>query len=144
MKRLFLAIIFLINSKAYSFDLGLDEHYSPFKVDEMYIEYRKYQTLRDPYYPPEKDNEWDWTSEFHWKVSTFKRLYWDNNFQIRMDQSQIRHGGWEYYLGVKTFDWLDIIKYHHSQHCFECENDKRRFPVEDSYGVRVYFKLPSK
>lgn len=109
------------------------------KVEELFIEYRKYEAYRNPYYPPGK-NDWTHTGEFHWTVSVFERLYWDNTFHISMDTTpQVRHGGWEYYTGFKVFPWFHVIKYHHSEHSFE-QKQSHKFPIEDSYGIRIYFK----
>lgn len=111
----------------------------PLQIQDVWVEYREIQFLRDPYYPDEKDQEWTRSAEFHWNTTILKYMYWDNNFHFRMDESQVRHVGWEYYLGLHVTDWMDVVKYHHSQHCAECQME-RRFPVEDSYGVRFYFK----
>jgi len=109
------------------------------RVEELFVEYRKYEVYRNPYYPPEK-NDWTHTGEFHWTVSILNRLYWENNFHMSMDETpQVRHGGWEYYMGFRVFNWLHAIKYHHSEHVFE-DKFMRKFPVEDSYGIRIYFK----
>lgn len=131
---LFLVIATL--AKAETFIQVLED---PLKVDEMFVEYRKVQGLRDPYYSKEQNSNWTQVGEFHLQLSALRRVYWNNNFHLRMDQSQVRHVGWEYTMGAKVTDWFHIIKYHHSQHCTECVRPER-FPVEDSYGVRVYFK----
>jgi hypothetical protein len=109
------------------------------QVEQMYIEYKKYEAWRNPYYPVGK-NDWTHGAEFAWTIGIFKRIYWDNVFHISMDETpQVRHGGWEYYLGLRVFDWLSVGRYHHSEHVFEDKFD-RKFPVEDSYFVRVYLK----
>lgn len=139
------AITFLIillatldSTIAWGFNLQLDMK-EPLKVEEMYVEYRKYEAYRNTYYPPEKD-DWTHTGEFHYTVSVLNRLYWQNNFHMSMDSTpQVRHGGWEYYMGLRIFKSFHLVKYHHSEHVFE-DKFNRKFPVEDSYGVRVYFK----
>jgi len=108
------------------------------KVEEMYMEYRKIEAWRNPYYPPEKD-DWQFTNEFNWTVSMWDHLFWENKIHMSMDCCQIRHAGWQYYLGYRVFDWFSVIKYHHSEHVLENKYE-RRFPVEDSYGFRIYFK----
>lgn len=109
------------------------------KVEELFVEYRKYEAYRNPYYPPGKD-DWTHTGEFNWTVSAFNRLYWDNKFHMSMDLTpQVRHAGWEYYLGFRVFNWFHLVKYHHSEHVME-DKFLHKFPVEDSYGFRIYFK----
>lgn len=120
---------------AWGYNLGLKDG-SFIAIDEAYIEWRKYEAYRNPL-TPEKD-DWQWKAEFHQTVSFYKRLYWDTNFHMSMDTSQIRYGGLEYYMGLKIMPWLHAVKYHHSEHCFDVDCGK--FPVEDSYGVRLYYK----
>jgi len=133
-----MAVLFSLPANAY--DLDLEGFYSGnwLSVDESYIEYRKYEAYRNPYVP---DENWNFRGEFHNKFSAYKLVYWDVNLHMSMDESQIRYAGLEYYLGVKVTPWLDAIKYHHSEHVLEKEiPGNKRFPVEDSYGFRIYFK----
>lgn len=147
MKNYLLSFLILITSSTalgYNLNLKSLESGDFLSVEEMYVEYKKYEAYRNPYYPPDK-SDWTHKAEFHWTVNIGNRLYWKNNFHISMDQTpQVRHGGWEYYLGMKIFSWLDAVKYHHSEHVFEDKFKDKKFPVEDSYGVRVYFKTAKK
>lgn len=136
MKYLMLLILSFVSGFAYSYDLKLDGKLS--EVDEMYIEYRHAEHLRDPYYPENKDDDWRDLAEFRWKWNSYKILFWENNLHLRTDASQVRHVGWEYTIGLNFTKYLSVVKYHHSQHCTECEIETRKFPVEDSYGIRFY------
>lgn len=120
---------------AWGYNLGLSDG-SFLSVDESYAEFRKYESYRNTMTPGKDD--WEWTTEWHNTVSIYKRVFWDSNFHMSMDSSQIRYAGLEYYLGVKIMPYLQAIKYHHSAHCLD--TNCGRFPVEDSYGFRVYFK----
>lgn len=136
---LIMCLIYSSAASAYDLDLEGFSKGNWLKVDESYVEYRKYEAYRNPYLPDEKG--WDFRGEFHNTFSAFNRLYWDTNLHMSMDESQIRYVGLEYYLGLRVFDWLHAVKYHHSEHVLdEPAPDNRKFPVEDSYGVRVYFK----
>lgn len=136
LKALICILAMFDSTIAWGFDLGLSKG-SFLAVDESYIEWRKYEAYRNPYLP-EKD-DWQWVGEIHNTVSAWKRLYWQTNIHMSMDESQIKYGGLEYYLGVKIMPYLQAIKYHHSEHCFD-KDCPSRFPVEDSYGFRLYFK----
>lgn len=110
---------------------------APLSVDKFYIEYRNYTALRDPYFPGKED--WKRRGEFHFNLGLLNsRIYMENNLHLTMDSTQVREAGWEYTVGVRTFKWLDIVKYHHSRHSLEAVQSQR-FPVEDSYGVRIFF-----
>lgn len=136
MRNIIIALLAIFNTDiAWGWDLGLTKG-KFLDVDESYMEWRKYEDWRNPNTPDKHD--WDWTAEFHNTVSLWKRLYWDTNFHMSMDSSQIRWVGLEYYMGIRIMPWLHVIKYHHSQHCTDMDCGK--WPVEDSYGARLYFK----
>lgn len=133
----FLLAGFLFPTQGLAYTLGLTPESPLFGVEEAYIEHRQIEHWRNPYYPGKDD--WLSTSEFHMTFHVLERLYLDNNFHISMEPGQIRHGGWEYWLGLRVHPNIHLVKHHHSEHTFDRET-KPRFPVEDSYGVRVYFK----
>ena len=129
----------VFGSEAKSADLSLNSLYQGdwLKLDEMYVEYRKFETYKNPYMPDQKD--WQFTGEFHNKMSAFNLVYWDTNLHLSAANDRIRYVGLEYELGAHVLPWLDTFKYHHSQHMLE-ETTEIHFPLEDSYGFRVYFK----
>lgn len=131
-------LLLLFSTNLYAYDLGLSKR-EPVTIKEMYIEYRDIQNWRNPYYGAKDD--WKFTSEFQSTVEVYELLYHTNKFHFSMDRSQIRHAGWEYYLGFRLTKWLRIFKYHHSEHMLEQEPEQvgNIFPVEDSYGVRIDF-----
>lgn len=131
----------VFGSEAKAYDLNLDSLYNGdfLKVDQMYLEFRKYEDYRNAYLPDAKG--WQFRGEFHNNLSAFSVLFWNTNLHLSMDRSQIRYVGLEYYLGLHLTPWADAIKYHHSEHVLEQEvPGNKKFPVEDSYGFRIYFK----
>lgn len=135
LRTIIIALVLFSADIAWGLDLQLSKG-KFFDVDESYIEWRKYDSYRNLNTPGKKD--WDWTAEFHNTVSVWKRFYWDTNFHMSMDTTQIRYVGFEYYMGLKVMPYLHLIKYHHSQHCTDM--DCGTWPVEDSYGMRVIIK----
>jgi len=131
-------MLLLFSTNLYAWDLGLSKR-EPVSIKEMYIEYRDIETWRNPYYDGKTD--WKFTSDFQSTVEIYELLYHTNKFHFSMDDTQIRHAGWEYYAGLKVTNWLKVFKYHHSEHMLEQvpTDGKRKFPVEDSYGFRVDF-----
>lgn len=142
LRKVVALLMFLGSCRVYAGDysLMLNDFYTGdfLKLDEMYLETRKYDTFRNPYIPNEK--HWNFISEFHNNMSFYKKIYWNTNLHMSMDEAQIRYVGLEYTMGAKVLPWMHIIKYHHSTHVLEVEKGNKAFPVEDSYGFRVYFK----
>lgn len=134
-KWLLVLMTIMDSTIAWGYNLGLKGG-SFLSIDESYAEWRKYDSYRNINTPGKED--WDWTAEWHTTVSFWEKLYWNTNFHMSMDSTQIRYGGLEYYMGLKIRPWLHAVKYHHSQHCFDKECGV--WPVEDSYGVRIYWK----
>jgi hypothetical protein len=144
MKNLLIVIFMLAGANkasAKEYSLLLDHLYSGdfLKVEEMYIETKKYDTYRNAYLPEEK--KWNFSTEFHNNLSIFEKGYLNTNLHMSMDESQIRYAGLQYTLGAKLLPWLHAVKYHHSSHVLEKDVPGNKvFPVEDSYGIRIYFK----
>ncbi len=133
--KLLLLVILLISA---DIAWGDDEEYS-LKLTEMSVEYYKFDGRRDSYFPEHDERDWVAGSKVNYTLGVLKYFYWFNSLHFEMDNTpQIRSGGWEFEAGIKPFKWLDIYKHHHSQHVFEAVNsDGQRFPVVDSYGVRL-------
>ena len=110
------------------------------KVTESYFEYRQYENcpsysiLRDPY-APEYTEDWQFEIRNATKLDS-RFLFWENTFHFRTAQGKVRHVGLEYYIGLHVLSFIDVFKYHHSQHVTEV--DRSKFPLEDSYGVRLF------
>ena len=125
----------LIASPAMAYEI--EKPASWLNIDESYVEYRKFQDYRNPYIPEEKN--WDFMGNFHNTYSLFKVIYWDTDLHLAANHSQVLYGGLEYRLGIHITDNLDVFKYHASDHIFD-HTETNKFPVQDSYGIRVYFK----
>lgn len=145
LKIMFLLSVLLISTQSFAQDpsktkplLGGSNYYhtgSVFKLEAMDFEHRKIEALRDPYFPNKDD--WNNSTNFHFRIGLLKAFYWDNVIHMEMDQSQVRAGGWEWTMGLRVFSWMDVVKYHHSRHVME-ESRQMKFPVEDSYGIKIY------
>ena len=114
---------------------------SQLTVNEMNIEHYQYETHRDPYFADaEILPDWRHLTKFNINLGLTKYIFWDNNLHLSFDQAttQVRHVGWEYTIGLHVTDWLDVMKYHHSQHVLE-DKFESRFPNTDAYGIRIKF-----
>lgn len=112
-------------------------------VDQMYVEYKRYKSVRDPYFPEDKYQFRD-GGAFVNDLRLLEYLYWHNRLHFDSDAytNQIKHVGWEYEWGV-DFGRAQVGYYHHSRHCTECQ-DGQRFPVEDAGILRLHFVEPGK
>ncbi len=117
------------------------------EADYVGLEGSKVKTLRDPYIPEHTtgDNngeEWDYGAAMmidlcllcigDWKA------FWNNRVHTHGTDSQVRHVGWYWELGVDLYpDRVRIFHRHHSQHCMECEGTPtREYPLLDEYVVQ--------
>ena len=108
------------------------------RLTEFSLSYLRYEHLRDPYYTELGDDRLVDETSVNWRMQALKSLYFEGRLHFGMDTSpQVRSGGLEYTLGLEVLNWLDVVRYHHSEHVMEEERDAR-FPVVDSYGVRIY------
>ena len=132
---IFFLVISAKDAKAIDYKLVEDNW---LKVEESYVEYRKYKDYRNSYVSDEK--RWDFTGHFNTTYTAFTRIFWQTDLHLNATKDQVLYGGLEYRLGIHVMPYLDIFKYHLSEHVFDRKGTSDKFPVEDSYGLRVYFK----
>ena len=89
---------------------------------------------RDMLFPDQK--YWQHELNLKWNVG-WGRWFWDNDITGRTANDRFRYVGWEYETGFRLFPGVDAIWHHHSQHAIDWEREK--FPVSDSYGIRITF-----
>lgn len=117
-------------------------------LNDFSIEYYEYpQGMRDPYFI-ETDNtsksgrftQFERGSAVNFDTEILKYGYWDNRVHMDMDDTQVRHVGWLWELGLHLGPYVDVFHNHHSRHGLEYKNPREdRFPVSDQYGVRFTF-----
>ena len=69
-------------------------------------------------------------------MPTYVFLESDITGQFRDDRA--RNIWWDYTLGVSVFNWLSLVWDHRSQHTVD-EKVFEKYPVRDSYGIRIDF-----
>lgn len=117
--------------------------YSLFEAKELSLDLRKVSIKRDPYYV----NKDDWYSYvgLNWDISILSYMFWDNKVFFYGDRAQVRKIGWHYDMGIRVTNQIDFYWHHESEH--DADHDKAdpdfpergRFPIENSYGVRLKF-----
>jgi hypothetical protein len=110
-------------------------------LEDMSVEYFKYETHRDAYYPDyPAQGRWEGGSRVNYTLGLLRGFYWRNTlfFSYEKQGAQIRDAGWDWEAGVRVVRWLDLYKYHRSSHGLEYVHpDNLRFPVTDTFGFRI-------
>jgi hypothetical protein len=89
---------------------------------------------RDLLFPDQK--YWQHELNLRWNVE-WGRWFMDNDITGRTANGRFRYVGWEYETGFRILPGLDVFWHHHSQHAIDW--DRPKFPVTDSYGIRITF-----
>jgi hypothetical protein len=64
-------------------------------------------------------------------------FFWDNKIHALMDQHQYRLVGWNFKVGLRVFQSLEVQYEHHSQHLLEDRYPYAPYPLEDSIGFKL-------
>lgn len=103
------------------------------ELNEVSLDYARYkQDGRDPFLgePPKEGLN----ININMNILTYG--YFRNTVHSYTDNGGFRAVGWEYTLGIHTFEWLDVYARHYSRHILD--KDDPSYPVENSIGIKVY------
>lgn len=64
------------------------------------------------------------------------RFFWRNRIHAEIADPQFRNVGWEYSVGLRPFDWLELGHGHHSQHLLNSAGPP--FPLSDYWLLTAY------
>ena len=120
MKKLYLLLLLSLPAQARVRDLSLDLKRMPFQRDFLFPD----QTT------------WGYETRLNADVS-LGVYFLDNRITGRTYDSRFRYVSWGFDHGIHVTPWLDLIHSHLSEHAIDLYRDK--FPVRDSYGVRIRF-----
>lgn len=112
------------------------------KINGLSLEIKRMLFLRHAYYPEKSD--WRGFVGLNWNISNKNDwLYWDNQSAFYGDNSQVRHIFWQYEVGFR-YETVDVFYYHKSEHTADANREDighpSKFPLEDSFGIRINFK----
>lgn len=123
MKLLLLLLLTCTSLRAEVRELSLDLKRMPFQRDFMFPE------------------QLYWGHEVKLTADmSLERYFQDNQVIGRTYGSRFRYVAWEFDHGIHILPWLDVIHSHKSEHAIDILLVK--FPVRDSYGIRLRFKEP--
>ena len=116
------------------------ESFRILEADEISIDYLKIADYRHGYYVDDMER-FNHGANFNLNLRLCKYAFVENRLHFLGTESQIRAVGWEYRAGFDIGKYLQVFHYHHSQHILEREaaNEGYRFPLENMYGVRLFF-----
>lgn len=121
-------------------------------IDKVDLRYQQFKDRRDPY-TPDKDEQWGSRVGLDWDLQLLRYGFWRNDVHAeQLQDGRVKTVGWHWFLGLRLPPLRsEIFHEHHSQHVLDqapLERDGddlpqgfRKFPVEDSYGVRVHLYL---
>lgn len=137
--RYFIFLIFY-TSTAYS---------EVFSLREIYLDYKYFhEGSRNPLIDNSgiENRELDQELSLFFNMDLFKYSYFDNQILGLTDRradskkkSGFRVVGWNFKVGIKLFKFLDAGYHHFSKHLLDYEYADWRFPVEDSFYLKLYF-----
>ena len=118
------------------------------EVKKLNLELKRLPFQRD-YYTPERTT-WDYEVTLNMDLS--KELFTVGSYNIdfflesdltgQSANSRFRNLWWDYTVGLSILPDVDIIWDHRSQHALDEKTDfaNDKYPVRDSYGIRLNFK----
>lgn len=122
-------------------------------LDSVDFRYQEFSARRDPY-TPTFDEQWKYRAALDWNLNLLKYGFWDNSVHTEgLEDGRVKTVGWHWFFGFRIPPLrMDVFHEHHSQHVMDehptqrdgsqLPNGYRKFPVEDSVGVR--FRLYGK
>lgn len=104
---------------------------------------------RDPMTPDIEEHEYIGRVGTDFGLRIMEVGYWKNEVHTEGTRGQMQTVGWHWELGLHVSRNIDLFHEHHSRHRMDSTNvidfdqDGRpdRFPVEDSYGIRMHFYI---
>ena len=116
-----------------------------FSLQEFYIHYKDFhEGSREPLIDWQEGRVLDREMSAVFNIDVMKYGYFNNKILGLMDRrakggdSKFRLVGWNYRLGTRVTPWLSFEYEHFSKHIMD-KAPPWKFPVTDSYGIKLYF-----
>ncbi len=101
---------------------------------------------RDPLTPDIDQSRYTGRVAADFQLRILEVGYWQNRVHTEGTGAQLQTVGWHWELGIRLSDQVAIYHEHHSRHRMDSvgidangDNRPDKFPVEDSYGIRLRF-----
>ena len=134
--------------------LGAPQPNSPSRFRLLDIDYfgmkaARFTCNRDPMSPERNCDDWKGRVSAFFNLSIIEYLYWNNEVHGEGTEAAFKSVGWHWELGIRVHPALFLYHEHHSRHLLDEDRSEelrtdeypalKRFPVEDSFGVRLNF-----
>jgi hypothetical protein len=115
-------------------------------LDLDYFDFRaaKFGDNRDPLTPDISPREYSGRLATEFQMRLLEVIYWKNYVHTEGTEAKVQTVGWQWELGLRITDQISAFYEHHSRHRLDTSNPDldqnlkpRKFPVEDSYGIRL-------
>ena len=108
------------------------------EVDKFDMRAQKFSYRRDPY-TERNPTDWVYRAAMDFNLSVAKYGFWENELHMEAVEGAPKTLGWHWFAGARLGGGVDAIWEHHSQHVMEEEIKGKKFPIEDSFGIRLKF-----
>jgi len=106
------------------------------KVHHLNLELKRMPFQRSYFFPG--ITEWGHEASLNFKASLFDEHFWfESDITGQAKDNRFRRTWWDYTLGIKLSEEIDLVWDHYSDHHIDWEVEK--FQVRDSYGIRINF-----
>lgn len=147
MYRLMLLVLLLVPSLANANSFLPKE---PLTLDLMALKVMRFTCNRDPQLPDLECQDWKGRVSAQFDLGILKYGFWRNDVHAEGTDAKFMSVGWHWELGAKLGKQIELIYEHHSRHTMDTEQpyswipgqtyvEQNRYPVEDSFGVRIIF-----
>lgn len=136
-----LVILLFVSSSAKAFE------FHPGTLDHLSLDVAKFGCNREPMTPDIPCDQYRGRVRLNWNVGLLNDiLKWRNELHTEGTDEKLTTVGWHYMLALPLPGGLELFTEHHSRHTMDSvqptiqgETKPTRYPVEDSYGLRVVF-----
>lgn len=146
--ELFICVLLLLGF-IYKCEAGASE-LKLLDVESLDITIAKFGCNREPMTPQYECRDYLGRVAANFNLRLFEHGYWKNQVHTEGLEAQVKTVGWHWELGVRVHSALDVFYEHHSRHVMEGDQPlyynerldqqaRGKFPVEDSYGIRLKF-----
>ena len=131
------------------FSFEAKAQYRLLDVDQVSMQVAKFGCNRDPMIPELECRDWRGRVAINADFRMLEVFYWKNQVHGEGTDAAFKTMGWHFELGLHVSQYLDFFYEHHSRHvldqpdathtAYDNSYQYSKFPVEDSYGIRMIF-----
>ena len=141
MKTIFVLLVLLLAPRASAWT------FQPTTLDHLSLDVSKFGCNREPMTPEIPCKDYKGRVRLNWNVGLLNDvLKWRNEIHTEGTDSKLMTVGWHYVLAIPLPKGFELFMEHHSRHTMDSTQPTieggtkpLRYPVSDSYGIRIIF-----